>query len=231
MKHDTKRQFVKIDAKYIIRIIKWQHTCAQHYIMPRWLSTGPLYPNRGWINVKPTSPLPLSDHACLRRQDWYIVGAVYTDRMSQDSPIQASFFRRVRALILLWGGRVYRHYGIVGNNARLFTTATLYYSRALAADPSLEEAYLERGAILWRELDRVEEAVADFSAALARRPGWPEVLFYRGLAYEQQGRHTSAIQDLAAYLVSEDQRWQEHAKRQLTLIRKMMTELKREQTL
>jgi tetratricopeptide (TPR) repeat protein len=151
--------------------------------------------------------------------------------MAQDTSIQASLFRRVRALILLWGGRVYRHYGIVGNSARFFRTATRYYSRALAVNPSLEEAYLERGAILWRELDRVEEAVADFSTALTLRPGWPEALFYRGLAYEQQGRHASAMQDLAAYLVSEDEEWQEHAKRQLTLIRKMMTEPRREQLL
>jgi tetratricopeptide (TPR) repeat protein len=144
--------------------------------------------------------------------------------------MQAGLFRRLRALILLWGGRVCRHYGIVGNNTGLFTTATLLYSRALAANPSLEDAHLERGAILWRELDRVEEAVADFSTALALRPGWPEALFYRGLAYEQQGRHTHAMQDLAAYLVSEDEQWQEHAKRQLNLIRKMITEPRREQS-
>jgi tetratricopeptide (TPR) repeat protein len=143
------------------------------------------------------------------------------------SPNQTGLFCRARALLLLWGGRVYRHYGIVGNNAGLFMTATQLYSRALDTNPSLEDAYLERGTILWRELDRVEEAVTDFSAALALRPGWPEALFYRGLAYEQQGKHANAMQDLAAYLVSDDDKWQEDAKRQLALIRTMMTELGR----
>jgi tetratricopeptide (TPR) repeat protein len=148
--------------------------------------------------------------------------------MVQDLQTQTGFFRKVHALILLWGGRVYRHYGISNSHAGFFTTATRLYSRALDANPSLEEAHLERGAILWRELDRVEEAVADFSTALALRPGWPEALFYRGLAYEQQGRHTHAMQDLAAYLITEDREWQDHAKRQLALIRNVMAESERE---
>lgn len=131
-------------------------------------------------------------------------------------------WKRLRAFYFLWRGRVYRHYGIVRGDGLQFVLAVERYERALSLNPLLEAAYLERGAILWRELDRADEAVADLSAALVLRPGWPEALFYRGLAYQAAGNYRAAMQDLTAYLASDDRSWRDHAVYQLDQIQGLL---------
>jgi tetratricopeptide (TPR) repeat protein len=139
-------------------------------------------------------------------------------------PSSLSFWKRLQAACFLWLGKVHRHYGIVLGSQAEFARAIGCYGRALALDPTLSQAHLERGILLWRELGQSSQAVADFNAALALRPGWPEPIFCRGMAHQSMGNYRAAIQDLAAYIASDDQTWRDHAVRQLALIRALLQE-------
>lgn len=130
----------------------------------------------------------------------------------------------MQAACFLWLGKVHRHYGIVLGSRAEFVRAIECYGRALMLDSTLGQAHLERGILLWRELDQASQAVADFNAALALRPDWPEPIFCRGMAHQSMGDYRAAIQDLAAYIASDDQTWREHAIRQLALIRALVQE-------
>ena len=50
------------------------------------------------------------------------------------------------------------------------------------------------------QLNRLDAAVADFSAYEKKLPGNPNTRFYRGLTYEQMGRKQAAAADYTAYL-------------------------------
>jgi tetratricopeptide (TPR) repeat protein len=121
----------------------------------------------------------------------------------------------------LWRGKVHRHYGIVRSQRTMFERAVSAYGSAVATDPGLSEGYLERGILLWRELDKPAQALQDFDRVLALRPGLAEVLFFRGMAYQAVGEYRAAIGDLLSYVASDDQAWREHALLQLGLLREM----------
>jgi tetratricopeptide (TPR) repeat protein len=132
------------------------------------------------------------------------------------------------ARFYLWRGSAHRHFGIRDHNLHEFARAVEDYTRALALDPGLGAAYLQRGVLYWRELDRATDAVADLTAALKVQPGWPEVLFCRGLAFQALGNWQAAIRDLSRYLASGDSTWREAAQGQLTLIRALVGEAQEE---
>lgn len=119
----------------------------------------------------------------------------------------------------IWSARVHRHFGIVFCDRGEYARAVADYGRALAHNPRVADAHLERGILLWRELGQAREAIADFSAALSLRSGWPVALFFRGLAHQETSNYAAAIHDLSAYLESEDGSWREDATRQLSLMR------------
>lgn len=75
--------------------------------------------------------------------------------------------------------------------------AIALYSKALRSDPRCPNANLLRGASQLR-LSRFEEAVVDFTAALARKPRDLRALYNRALAHASLGDLHSANVDIAA---------------------------------
>ena len=131
---------------------------------------------------------------------------------------------RLRAVIHFWSARTHRHYGIVYADRHEFQDAVEEYGRAVASNPALRRAYLERGILYWRELNMPKRAIADLTTALELQPGWPEALFCRGLAYVAAGDFPAAIGDLASYVSSNDRAWRASAESQLELLRSLTGE-------
>lgn len=68
--------------------------------------------------------------------------------------------------------------------------------RALELDPLYYDAYIARG-LFWGNIKAFENAVRDFSAALAINKT-EEAFYYRGLAYVELAQHDRAVEDLRA---------------------------------
>ena len=117
----------------------------------------------------------------------------------------------------MWRGAVHRHIGIRGNHFA-FEDAVADFTRVLQMDPKFEEAYLQRGVLYWRELNRASLAISDLNHALRLRPGWPEALFNRALAYTAMGRYNKAAVDLRAYLATNHETWRAEALSELSVL-------------
>ncbi len=141
--------------------------------------------------------------------------------MDESHQPPVSVWASVAAFFYLWLGKTQRHFGIVGSDRRAFERAIRHYSRALEINPALADAHLERGVLLWREMDDSAAALIDLDAALRLRPGWPAALFCRGMANVSLGAYRAALADLLAYVASDDRDWRADAIRQITLIRDM----------
>ena len=84
---------------------------------------------------------------------------------------------------------------------------------------------LERGILLWRELGRAGEALADFDALLAEDPHYGPALFCRALAAQEDGRYQAALNDLDTYLALPDpEAYQDEASRTAVLLRELLAE-------
>lgn len=129
----------------------------------------------------------------------------------------------VAYLAYLWG--VTHHYfGNKNSVVEEYAAAVAYFSRALRIDPSLRKARLSRGVLLWRELDRPAEAIADFDFFLAADPVNGEALFNRAMARQALGQFNTALQDLEAYLeLSPDDEYRDVALRTAALLREIGT--------
>ena len=120
-----------------------------------------------------------------------------------------------------WGG-LHRYFGNVNNMATEHETAVRYFTRAYEVDPSFVQARLARAKLLWRELGRFEEALADIDALLDEDPTYGEALFNRALIAQENGRYQEALQDLEAYLqLSEDIAYQNEATRLVAILREI----------
>lgn len=133
--------------------------------------------------------------------------------------------RFIRAyLVYTWGG-LHRLFGNMNNLRREHETAVRYFSRAYEIDPSFRRVRLERGTLLWRELGRSEEALADFNALLAEDPAYGPALFSRALVAQEHGRYQDALDDLDTYLaLPEPEPYWEEAARTASLLRELMAE-------
>lgn len=102
-------------------------------------------------------------------------------------------------LLYTWGG-LHRYFGNQNNVPREHERAIHYFSRAYQVNPQMLQARLARGVILWRELGRVQEAIADFDALLEQDPAYGEALLNRALARQEIGEYALALADLEVYL-------------------------------
>lgn len=102
-------------------------------------------------------------------------------------------------LVYMWAG-TRRHLGIRHANKEEYLAAANLYARAYHIDPRLRRARLERAILLWRELDRGKEAIAEFDALLADNPADSQARFNRALANQQSGRYQAALEDIEQYL-------------------------------
>ena len=69
-------------------------------------------------------------------------------------------------------------------------------NEAIKLSPTLSTAYFDR-ALIYKELENLEEALADYSSAIAIEDHYPlSTLFNRALTFKKLGKLTSAIKDL-----------------------------------
>ncbi len=83
---------------------------------------------------------------------------------------------------------------------------------------------MERGVLLWRELGRLEEALADFDALLAEDPHYAPALINRALVAQNKGRYKESLLDLKAYLQlpESETQYREEAKRTADLLAELI---------
>lgn len=133
--------------------------------------------------------------------------------------------RYIRAyLVYTWGG-LHRYFGNMNHLRSEHETAVRYFNRAYEIDPTFRRVRLERATLLWRELARSDEALADFNELLAEDPDYGPALFGRALVLQEYGRYQEALTDLDAYLALPDpQPYWDEARRTAALLRELLAE-------
>lgn len=127
-------------------------------------------------------------------------------------------------LVYNWGG-AHRFFGIQNGVSSEFGHAVRYFTKALEIDPSFRRVRLERGVLLFRELNRPDEALADFNALLDEDPEYAPALFNRALLHQQHGRFTAALQDLQTYLTLPDSHeYASDARHMIITLQQLLTE-------
>lgn len=125
-------------------------------------------------------------------------------------------------LVYTWGG-LHRYFGNMNNLRREHETAVRYFTRAYNIDPTFHRVRLERATLLWRELSRPDEALADFNGLLEEMPDYGPALFGRALVLQEHGRYQDALDDLDAYLaLPEPEPYWDEARRTAALLRELL---------
>jgi len=136
-------------------------------------------------------------------------------------------WRYLLARIYYMWGSLHRNFGNRNNFEREHLSAIKRFTQAYEKDPSLREARLDRGIILYRELGRFEEAMADFDALLAEDPDYGPALLNRAMAAQEQALYVQALADLEAYLAlpTGDDQYRRLAERTAQLLREIVAEM------
>ena len=136
-------------------------------------------------------------------------------------------FRFILARVYYMWGSLHRNFGNRNNFEREHLSAIKRFTQAYEKDPSLREARLDRGIILYRELGRFEEAMADFDALLTEDPGYGPALLNRAMAAQEQALYAQALADLQAYLAlpTGDDQYRRLAERTAQLLREIVAEM------
>lgn len=126
----------------------------------------------------------------------------------------------------MWGS-LHRNFGNKSSFVPEHQAAVRRFSRAYELDPGLRQARLDRGIILYRELGRTDEALADFDALLAEDPKFAPALLNRALLAQECGRYSDALTDLEVYLALpiEDKEYWAIASRSADLLREIVSDL------
>ncbi len=129
--------------------------------------------------------------------------------------------------LLYVGQSLHRNFGNRNNFEREHLLAIKRFTQAYEKDPSLRDARLDRGIILYRELGRFDEAMADFDALLAQDPDYGPALLNRAMAAQEQGQYTEALADLETYLTlpSPGDEYRRLAERTAQLLREIVAEM------
>ena len=109
-------------------------------------------------------------------------------------------WRAIRAYLLYTWGGLHRYFGNLNSISREHERAVHYFTRAHQVNPAMHEAVFARAVILWREMDRLEDALADFNMLLQHNPQHGPALLNRALIYQQTGAYRAALDDLQRYL-------------------------------
>ncbi len=121
-------------------------------------------------------------------------------------------------LLYTWGG-LHRYFGNMNNLRHEHERAVHYFTRAYETDPTFQQARLARAVILWRELRRYDEALADLNALLDEQPDYAPALLNRAMVAQENGRYQDARADLEAYLQLSDLGYADEAQRMLVVLR------------
>ncbi len=107
-------------------------------------------------------------------------------------------------LLYTWGG-LHRYFGNQNVLPGEFERAAHYFGRAYALNPQFTYARLQRAVLLGRELQRYDEALAEFDALLAEEPGNGAALVNKALILQVNGRYREALNSLETYLQLPDE--------------------------
>jgi len=131
-------------------------------------------------------------------------------------------------ILYLWGS-LHRNFGNKSSFQREHRSAIHRFSQAYNLDPTLREARLDRGIILYRELGLLDEAQADFDALLEEDPNYRPALLNRAMLAQERGLYIEALADLETYLAlpKEDEEYWRIANRTADLLREIVAELPR----
>lgn len=77
------------------------------------------------------------------------------------------------------------------------------YTRAIAADPGLVDAYYRR-ALVYQRKELTAACIMDLDRVVSASPDFPNALYYRGIAYARLSKHEQAIQDLSQFIARAD---------------------------
>ena len=126
----------------------------------------------------------------------------------------------------MWGS-LHRNFGNKSSYVPEHQAAVRRFSRAYELDPGLRQARLDRGIILYRELGRTDEALADFDSLLDEDPKYAPALLNRALLAQECGRYADALKDLEVYLALpvEDKEYRAIASRSADLLREIVSDL------
>jgi tetratricopeptide (TPR) repeat protein len=135
-------------------------------------------------------------------------------------------FRIIWSWLVYTGGGLHRYFGNLNDMRSEHERAVHYFARAYAIDPRFWQARQARAVLLWRELDEVAEAIAEFDAILAEDGSRGAALFNRGMAVQAYGRYTESLQNFEAFLglPDQDENYREDAQRMAALLREVLTE-------
>ena len=136
-------------------------------------------------------------------------------------------FRLLLARIYYMWGSLHRNFGNRSSFLREHEAAVRRFSQAYELDPTLRQARLDRGIVYFREMGRLDEALADFNALLADDPHDGPALLNRAMLLQERGRYRQAIDDLEAFLTlpDEDAEYTQVAQRTVALLRELVTEM------
>ena len=140
--------------------------------------------------------------------------------------------RIVAARVLYMWGSLHRNFGNRSSYEREHRQAIRRFSQAYELDPSLREARLDRGIILYREMGRLDEAMADFNALLVEDPEYGPARLNRAMIAQERGQYQEALADLEVYLAlpGEDDEYRAIAERTVVLLREVVDEIPPEQS-
>jgi tetratricopeptide (TPR) repeat protein len=110
------------------------------------------------------------------------------------------FLRLLLARIYYLWGSLHRNFGNENGFRPEHEAAVRRFNRAIALDPNMREARLDRGILYWREMGQIENALADFNALLVEDPAYGPALLNRGMVAYEVGRYGDALADMEAYL-------------------------------
>ena len=89
-------------------------------------------------------------------------------------------------LVYTWGG-LHRYFGNQNAMRSEHEAAVRYFTKAYEIDPTFLRVRLERGVLLFRELGRTDEALADFDALVEEDPIYAApALFNRAMLAQQK---------------------------------------------
>jgi tetratricopeptide (TPR) repeat protein len=136
-------------------------------------------------------------------------------------------YRTILARILYMWGSLHRNFGNQSSFQREHRAAIRRFTQAYEMDPSLRQARLDRGIVLYREMGLQDEAMADFNALLAEDPSYAPALLNRAMVYQERGQVSEALSDLKLYLEIPvvDEEYRQIAFRTVGLLRELLAEV------
>ena len=125
----------------------------------------------------------------------------------------------------MWGSTC-RHVGNKTGTQYCYQRAVAWYSYATNKNPAFRQARLDRGILLWREMERCQEAVEEFDILLEDDPKDAPAWLNRALANQKLGDFPNALQDIETYLrlPVQDEGYWHHASQMMKTLQMVLDE-------